>query len=85
MKTDVLSTGYISLFINVEIDVFISVQLELALVDISPSGSKWLQDNISQKIIWFQPLSVSDSTVYANIFQWKVCFSNDTWNFSQYI
>ncbi|XP_022342556.2 protein C3orf33 homolog [Crassostrea virginica] len=47
------------------------VQLELALVDISPPGSKWLQDNISQKIIWFQPLSVSDSTVQANIFQWK--------------
>lgn len=51
---------------------YISVQLELALVDLSPLGGKWLQDTIDQKIIWFQPLLISESIVQAHIFHRKV-------------
>ncbi|XP_061196559.1 uncharacterized protein LOC133204830 isoform X2 [Saccostrea echinata] len=43
------------------------VQLEVALVDITPQGGKWLQDTINHKIVWFQPLSVIDTSVQANI------------------
>ncbi|XP_048752261.1 protein C3orf33 homolog [Ostrea edulis] len=43
------------------------VQLELALVDITPLGSKWLQDTILHRIVWFQPLALTDSTVHSNI------------------
>lgn len=52
--------------------IYISVQLELALVDLSPLGGKWLQDTIDQKIIWFQPLLISESIVQAHIFHRKV-------------
>lgn len=51
---------------------YILVQLELALVDLSPLGGKWLQDTIDQKIIWFQPLLITESIVQANIFHHKV-------------
>nr|XP_011418410.2 protein C3orf33 homolog [Crassostrea gigas] len=47
------------------------VQLELALVDLSPLGGKWLQDTIDQKIIWFQPLLITESIVQAHIFHRK--------------
>lgn len=47
------------------------VQLELALVDLSPLGGKWLQDTIDQKIVWFQPLLISESIVQAHIFHRK--------------
>lgn len=50
----------------------ISVQLDLALVELSPIGGKWLQDTIDQKIIWFQPLLISESVVQAHIFHRKV-------------
>lgn len=51
---------------------YILVQLELALVDLSPLGGKWLQDTIDQKIIWFQPLLITESIVQAHIFHRKV-------------
>lgn len=51
---------------------YILVQLELALVDLSPLGGKWLQDTIDQKIIWFQPLLITESIVKAHIFHRKV-------------
>lgn len=51
---------------------YILVQLELALVDSSPLGGKWLQDTIDQKIIWFQPLLITESIVQAHIFHRKV-------------
>ncbi|XP_062614091.1 protein C3orf33 homolog [Saccostrea cucullata] len=43
------------------------VHLAVALVDMTPEGSKWLQDTINHRIVWFQPLSVNDSSVQANI------------------